>query len=848
MANKDFLFRAKADTSNYDANLAKARQQLDGFAKANLSAGGAIKQLSSSLVSVAARFASVTAAVAAVGSAFRSNISTALGFEKSMSQLSSLTGMVGKDLEKLKGYAIDLGSTTTLSASQVADAFKLIGSQQPQLLASSEALKSVTKNAITLAEAAGIELADAARTLSVSINQMGGDSANAERYINVLAAASQKGAGDIAWLGEAITKSGTTAKAVGTDYEELVANLEQLAKAGYDASTAGTALRSIIMNLEKKASNEFKPSVVGLTQAFENLGKANLSLTEYQELAGKMFASQAKALAEASGEAKKMREEITGTNIAEEQAKTNTDNLDGSLKSLASAWEGLNLHINDSNGFLRTCVDWLKDVVKWADQTFTSAGRAAAQLERLRGGQQGSDNDIVQKDLNKVMSAPEADKQAVYEQIAATYTESENAKWRKVNEAKARLNSLGKYDPFGEKAKLEETIKKNTEWAEQFRTLGEEFRSKGQQYLDSLKPIEEIVEPTPTASDTQSSTSGKSKRSIEKTAKELSPLQQAQKEISALTEEALTADEARRKVIKEEIADLQKQVEEYKKIQDYVTGKVTAAQVSEAKVNKPLTVDEMRAKAQADLEAQNTAVDSSIFSALLKDSVKSGVDVGNLLDSANLEIQAGIDIPDETWQSILDKYNELKAAIGEEPIQIDFNTGKIATDGKKAEDTWKNAASAVQSVGSAFSQIEDPGVKAVGTVMQAIASIALGFAQAAASPAVTSTGWGWIAYLAAGAAAMATTIATIHSLTGFAEGGIVQGNAYSGDNVGPVMLDAGELILNRSQQGTLAEALTNGNNQGGAVGGTPYVTGEKIVLGINNYARRAGLGELVFSR
>ena len=330
-------------------------------------------------------------------------------------------------------------------------------------------------------------------------------------------------------------------------------------------------------------------------------------------------------------------------------------------------------------------------------------------------------------------------------------------------------------------------------------------------------------------------------------AKELSPLQQAQKEISALTEEALTADEARRKVIKEEIADLQKQVEEYKKIQDYVTGKGTAAQVIEAKVNKPLTVDEMRAKAQADLEAQNTAVDSSIFSALLKDSVKSGVDVGNLLDSANLEIQAGIDVPDETWQGILEKYNELKAAIGEEPIQIDFNTGKIATDGKKAEDTWKNAASAVQSVGSAFSQIEDPGVKAMGTVMQAIASIALGYAQATVQ--ASSMGpWAWIAFAASGLATMLATISSIHSATGYAEGGIVQGNSYSGDNVGPVMLDAGELILNRAAQGTLAEALTNGNNQGGAVGGTPYVTGEKIVMGINNYGRRAGLGELVFSR
>lgn len=64
MANKDFLFRAKADTRNYDANLAKAKQQLDGFAKANLSTGGVLRQMSSSLVATAAKFASFGAAVA----------------------------------------------------------------------------------------------------------------------------------------------------------------------------------------------------------------------------------------------------------------------------------------------------------------------------------------------------------------------------------------------------------------------------------------------------------------------------------------------------------------------------------------------------------------------------------------------------------------------------------------------------------------------------------------------------------------------------------------------------------------------------------------------------------------
>ena len=345
-------------------------------------------------------------------------------------------------------------------------------------------------------------------------------------------------------------------------------------------------------------------------------------------------------------------------------------------------------------------------------------------------------------------------------------------------------------------------------------------------------------------------------------AKEINPMQQAQNEISALTEEALTADEGRLEVIKKEIAALQEQVNVYKSIQDFVQGKepnwniqVGDRKAFEAEQRKrieeefgtPSRLQAMEYSVQKEIKADDTKVDTETLHALLKDALQSGINTTSL-DLAPIaeQIGEGINVPDEKWQAILDKYNELKAAINEDPIKIDFNTGKIATDGKKAEDTWKSAASAVQSVGSAFSQIEDPATKAMGTVMQAIASIALGFAQAAASPAVTSTGWGWIAYVAAGAAAMATTIATIHSLTHFAEGGIVGGNDYT-DNT-PVMVSSGELILNRSQQGVLADALMSGNNQGGAVGGTPYVTGEKIVMGVNNWGRATGRGELVFSK
>lgn len=494
------------------------KKELKGI-QAEIGDGGGFKGLmtgiSGKLGISPAMFTGIGAAVATAGAAFKAfgdNVRTAMNFETSMSKLSSLTGKTGKDLETLKEYAIELGSTTTLTASQVADAFRLIGSQQPQLLESSEALKEVTKQAITLAEAAGIDLATASQTLSTSINQMGGDSKNAARFVNVLAAASQKGAGDIAWLGEAITKSGTAAKAVGVSYEELVANLEQLAKAGFDASTAGTALRSIIMNLEKQANSQFKPSIVGLTQAFKNLGAANLSIVEYQKLTGKMFATQAMALAEAATEAEKMREAITGTNIAEEQAATNTDNLSGSLKSLASAWEGLNLHINSSNGFLKTCVDWLKDVIKWADAAFTSAGRAAKELAKMQGGGEKDGKHIntrTEQEVEEVRNATQGEGDAAkirqrqiidnYEREIEAYKRSLDAirKWQAGDRSDDVRKQMTEYQKLPENKGIVLNTSTIENRLKALNTMLNEFKTESDKILNTESPTPETTKPTP---------------------------------------------------------------------------------------------------------------------------------------------------------------------------------------------------------------------------------------------------------------------------------------------------------------------------------------------------------------
>ena len=171
------------------------------------------------------------------------------------------------------------------------------------------------------------------------------------------------------------------------------------------------------------------------------------------------------------------------------------------------------------------------------------------------------------------------------------------------------------------------------------------------------------------------------------------------------------------------------------------------------------------------------------------------------------------------------------------------NMKKMTEAAKQQQAAFNLAGQAAQSFGAALASIDDPSAKAAGQVMSAIASIALGFAMASSSANTAGTGWGWLAWLGAGMSAMVTTISTIHSLTGYAQGGIVQGNSYSGDNVGPVMLDAGEVVLNKAQQSALASELQGAGLQNLSLEGV--ISGETIHIVHNRYLKRSGQGEIV---
>lgn len=188
----------------------------------------------------------------------------------------------------------------------------------------------------------------------------------------------------------------------------------------------------------------------------------------------------------------------------------------------------------------------------------------------------------------------------------------------------------------------------------------------------------------------------------------------------------------------------------------------------------------------------------------------------------------------------------IQEELDKNPIVV--HVEKSTKDIKAITQAAQTTAEVVGSIGNAFNAIEDPAAKVAGTVAQAIATIAAGYATAT-TQAASMGPWAWVAFAATGLAQMFTMINAVHSATGYAEGGIVKGNSYSGDNV-PALVDgsqmvglnAGEVVLTAAQTNNLAAGIQNGGSRIQVVG---KLSGEQLFICAERWAKRTGKGEFV---
>ena len=193
----------------------------------------------------------------------------------------------------------------------------------------------------------------------------------------------------------------------------------------------------------------------------------------------------------------------------------------------------------------------------------------------------------------------------------------------------------------------------------------------------------------------------------------------------------------------------------------------------------------------------------------------------------------------------------IEKELAKNPIKLHIEIDEEKIKNIKAmaglQKTAKETAQIIGTIGQAFNSIEDPAARVAGIVAQAIANIALAYSDALAKDQTSKFNiWGFLAASAASLISMTTAISQVHSSTGYAEGGIIKGNSYSGDNImangGAIGLNAGELVLNKAQQSTLASELQNGGNRIQVIG---RLSGEQLFLCAENWAKRTGKGEFV---
>lgn len=171
---------------------------------------------------------------------------------------------------------------------------------------------------------------------------------------------------------------------------------------------------------------------------------------------------------------------------------------------------------------------------------------------------------------------------------------------------------------------------------------------------------------------------------------------------------------------------------------------------------------------------------------------------------------------------------------------------------EKHIDTVRTLGSAFSQLGGAMAGTGDKAAASAGAIIQATTQAlpALQTLFTASSTAAVAEGVAetptWAGKLAAGLSLTATIIGLVSqlkSIQSFAEGGVVPGRNWN-DGI-TARVSSGEMYINEADQKKLYDSIHNGNLGGG--GGPAVVTGEQIVLAVNNYGRRTNQGELVFA-
>lgn len=386
-------------------------------------------------------------------------------YEKALDRLSAITGVTGAKLEEFKSKVealttIRIGDAEIVNtAEQIAEAFTLVGSAQPELLESADALALVTEKALILSRASGDTLDTSVKALTTTLGQFKLQASEAERIMNELAAGAKAGSSEIPDTIEALQKFGTTAATVNVTTAESIALIQTLAEQQLKGSEAGTALRNILAKiasadvLPKNAQKEFEALGVNIEVLIDKTLPLETRLAELEKLAGNTSAlvrvfglenlNAANILVGSIDRFKEFVGAVEGTNEAYIQAETNSQNLSTAYENLKT--KGINLLVEGFEEFkplLAGLVNLFADALGVAGAFFKFFIQAPKFLKENKVELLGLATGLALLNGNLVIASANSLRLAAAERIRALATIT-------TKNAQAALNAVMKANPIG---------------------------------------------------------------------------------------------------------------------------------------------------------------------------------------------------------------------------------------------------------------------------------------------------------------------------------------------------------------------------------------------------------------
>lgn len=319
----------------WDTQIKRAQRNVGNYPTLTQKVKAATEKTTAAFGKIALGIGAATTTLAAFGSA----LSYTIDFERQMSKVKALSGATAETMDKLTKSALEFGSTTAFTATQV-------GELQEELIklgfTSDEVLNS-TGGILDLAAATGTELASSAELAGATLRIFNFDATEMSRVTDVLALSTTKSSLSMEKLATIMPTVGKTAELAGVSLEKTVALSAQLTDRGLDASSAATSLRNIFLELSNK----------GLTWN-EAMIEINGS-TDKNKTAMDLFGKRAAAAGVILSETAESTNELTlaleaSEGAANSMAETMLDNLAGDLTKAESAWEGFVLSLTEGEG------------------------------------------------------------------------------------------------------------------------------------------------------------------------------------------------------------------------------------------------------------------------------------------------------------------------------------------------------------------------------------------------------------------------------------------------------------------------------------------------------------------